>query len=202
MPFDAASLDPAIAKGLERAVAVAFDTLQDNAAHSAELVDGWRIPPALLGQYGTNYALRGLIALIAFGANLPADAVYPTAFVDAKGDALTGAKRYVLHFPPDQTPPVKAFWSVTLYDEQSFFVANPIDRCAISSWMPLQRNDDGSIDLCIQHDSPGKEREANWLPCPRAAFNLTLRMYWPSEQVPSILDGSWAPPGVTAVDGA
>jgi hypothetical protein len=102
-----------------------------------------------------------------------------------------------LHFDKGHTPPVNAFWSVTLYGADSFFVDNTINRYAISSWMPLRNNSDGSVDIYIQHDSPGKDREPNWLPAPSAgAFNLTLRMYWPKDKPPTFLDGTWKPPAV------
>jgi len=167
--------------------------------HLGTTINGWHIPPKNLGDYGTDYDTRAIIAPIAFGANLPADAVYPTTFVDAASQALNGANRYTLHFDRGLTPPVNAFWSVTMYDSQSFFVDNPINRYAISSWMPLGQNGDGSIDLYIQHESPGEDREANWLPAPAGNFNLTLRMYWPREKAPSIHDGTWVPPAVNAV---
>jgi hypothetical protein len=201
-PFDPSHLDPDVARGLERALAVALQKLQPGAEqqHKGANVNGWFFPGMNLGQYGTDYRTRALIALIAFGANLPADAVYPTSYLDADGQHFTGTGRYVLHFDKGQTPPVNAFWSVTLYDADSFFVDNAINRYAISSWMPLRHNGDGSIDIYIQHDSPGRDREPNWLPAPSAgAFNLTLRMYWPKDKPPSFLDGSWKPPAVGRV---
>jgi hypothetical protein len=197
--FDVTKLDPVVAKGLERSVTVALERLQEAAKQTGTPVNGWRIPAMILGNYGTNYRARALIALIAFGANLPADAVYPTTFVDAQGKSLNGAHRYRLHFDKGLTPPIKAFWSVTLYDPQSFFVANPLNRYALSSWMPFKRNADGSLDLYIQHDSPGKSFEVNWLPAAAGDFNITLRMYWPTDQSPSIINGSWKPPGVIRV---
>lgn len=194
--FDGGTLDPEIAQGLDGSVAAAIEKLEHAAQQTGHAVNGWRVPAMILGNYGDNYAARAVIALVALGANLPADAVYPTTFVDAEGNPLDGAHRYTLHFDPGQTPPVNAFWSVTLYDPQSFFVDNPLGRYAVSSWMPLTRNQDGTIDIYLQHDSPGKEREPNWLPAPSGGFNVTLRMYWPKSQDPSILDGSWKPPGV------
>jgi hypothetical protein len=196
-PFDPAALDPAIAKGLERSVPAAFAKLEASKKKAGTPINGWHIPPKSLGNFGNDYGLRAFIALIAFGANLPADAVYPTAFVDAANKPLNGANRYVLHFNPGMTPPVNAFWSVTMYDSQSFFVDNPIHRYAISSWMPLQKNGDGSIDLYIQHESPGESKDSNWLPAPKDDFNVTLRMYWPKDKTPSINDGTWVPPAVT-----
>ncbi len=105
----------------------------------------------------------------------------------------------MLHFDKGETPPVNAFWSVTMYGSDSFFVDNPINRYAISSWMPLKYGADGSLDLYVQHDSPGVDKEANWLPSPEADFNVTLRMYWPKDKGPSILDGSWSPPALKRV---
>jgi len=86
-----------------------------------------------------------------------------------------------------------------MYNADSSFVANPINRYALSSWMPLKKNADGSIDLFVQHESPGKDKEGNWLPAAEGDFNMTLRMYWPDEKAPSITDGSWRPPAPTQV---
>jgi hypothetical protein len=189
---------------LSGSVALALQKLQTAVAQmgakdSSQSENGWRVPPMAVGNFGTNYQLRAVITLIALGANLPADAVYPTTFVDGDGKPLNGSNRYTLHFAKGETPPVNAFWSVTLYGPDSFFVVNSIDRQAISSWMPLQHGRDGSLDIYIQKDSPGQERESNWLPAPDGDFNLTLRMYWPKDKQPSILDGSWIPPAVRPV---
>jgi hypothetical protein len=196
--FDPARLDPAVAQGLEKALPTALQKLQEGAKQSGTPVNGWQIPPMILGNFGAEYGPRAIVALVGLGANLPADAIYPTTFVDADGKALNGANRYTLHFDKGLTPPVNAFWSVTMYDAQSFFVDNPTNRYAISSWMPLRRNRDGSIDLYVQHESPGKDKEVNWLPAAPGDFNVTLRMYWPKDKAPSIIDGSWKPPAVTS----
>ncbi|HEX4050834.1 MAG TPA: DUF1254 domain-containing protein [Steroidobacteraceae bacterium] len=198
-PFNPSSLDPKVVSGLAKAVSVALQTLQAAAQQTGKSVNGWRVPAMILGNYGTNYIARAIISWIAFGANVPADAVYPTAFVDADSAPLNGSNRYVLHFEDGQTPPVNAFWSVTLYGSDSFFVANSVNRFAISSWMPLRRGRDGSIDIYIQQESPGENHESNWLPAGQGDFNLTLRMYWPKERPPSILDASWKPPAVIRV---
>ncbi len=198
--FEPSKLDPAIAKGLEKSVAVALEKLQAASKEAGAPVNGWRIPPMVLGNYGTDYGARAVVALIGLGANLPADAVYPSAFIDAEGKPLTGANRYVLHFDKGATPPVNAFWSVTMYNAQSFFVDNSINRYAISSWMPLKKNSDGSIDIYIQRESPGKDKESNWLPAAEGEFSITMRMYWPKETPPSIIDGSWKPPALKKAD--
>ena len=155
--------------------------------------NGWRVPPMTLANFGTDYELRGEVALFGIGANLAKDAVYPTAFVDGDGQPLTGGNRYVLHFDKGGLPPVNAFWSLTMYDAESFLAANPIHRYNIAGWMPLKYNPDGSLDVYIQHDSPGKQKESNWLPAPEGTFNVTLRMYWPKE---AVLNGSWKPPAI------
>jgi len=194
--FDPAKLDPAVAKGLEKALTVALEKLTAASKETGAPVNGWRVPPMVLGNFGTDYGARAVVALVGLGANLPADAVYPSAFVDGEGQTLNGANRYVLHIDKGQEPPVQAFWSVTMYEPESFFVPNAINRYAVSSWMPFKRNADGSLDLYLQADSPGKDKEANWLPAPKGEFNVTLRMYWPSDKPPSIVDGSWKPPAL------
>jgi hypothetical protein len=150
-----------------------------------------------VGDFGTDYGLRAVVALIGLGANIPADAIYPNAFTDGDNKPLSGTNRYVVHFDKGQTPPADAFWSMTMYDANSFFVENPIDRYDIASWMPLTYNSDGSLDVYIQKDSPGKDKEVNWLPAAAGEFNVTMRVYRPK---PAMLDGSWMPPPVKRVD--
>ena len=127
---------------------------------------------------------------------MPEDAIYPTTGIDSSGKPLDGANRYILHFAKEQIPPIKGFWSMTMYDDQYFFVANPLNRFTLSPRDPLNFNSDGSLDLYIQNESPGKEKESNWLPAPKGKFNLMLRLYWPKA---SVLDGTWQPPGVNQV---
>lgn len=194
--FDPARLDPAVAKGLEPSVTVALEKLLAASKEAGTPANGWRIPPMNLGAFGPDYATRAVIALVGLGANLPQDAVYPSAYVDGEGKPLNGANKYVIHFDRGALPPARAFWSVTMYDAESFFVPNAINRYAISSWMPLKKNPDGSLDILVQRDSPGKGKESNWLPAGGQDFNVTLRMYWPMEKAPSILDGGWKPPAV------
>lgn len=194
--FDASKLDPDFAKGLAKALPAALEKLTAAAKSSGAPVEGWRIPSMKLAAFGTDYGTRAVIALVGLGANLAADAVYPSAYTDAEGKPLNGADKYVLHFPKGQEPPVNAFWSVTMYDPNSFFVDNPMNRYAVSSWMPFKREADGSLKLHIQKDSPGKDKESNWLPAPAGEFNVTLRMYWPKDKAPSIIDGTWKPPGI------
>jgi hypothetical protein len=196
-PFDSARLDPITARGVSGAVTAGLRRIQADARQVGTAANGWRIPSPILGNFGNNYGVRAAIALIAFGANLPADAIYPTAFTDGDGNGLNGANRYTLHFDKGRLPPVRAFWSITMYNPQSFFVENPIDRYAVSSWMPLKLNADGSLDIYIQQAAPDGDKAANWLPAPAGGFDVTLRMYWPTDTAPSIIDGSWVPPPIT-----
>src|SRR5262245_38105438 len=197
--FDAGKLSPNVAKGLEKSVQTAIEKLQAASKDAGAPVNGWHVPPMNVGNYGTDYGERAVVALVGLGANLPADAVYPSAFADGDDKPLNGANRYVLHFDKGATPPVNAFWSVTMYNAQAVCAANPINRYAISSWMPVQGNKDGSLDLYIQRESPGKNKEANWLPAAEGEFSVTMRMYWPKDKPPSILDGTWKPPGIYLV---
>ena len=194
--FDMSKLDPVVAKGLEKSVETALATLQAAAKETGKPVNGWNILPMNLAAFGTDYGLRAVIALIGFGANIAADAVYPSAFVDADGKPLDGANRYVLHFDKGQAPPANAFWSLTMYNAQSFFVENPINRYNIAAWMPLKYNKDGSLDVYIQRESPGKAKESNWLPAPEGEFSVTMRIYWPK---PEALDGTWKPTAIARV---
>ena len=162
-------------------------------------INGWRVA-SFFGDrafYDGNWLLRAAAAKGGIYGNDAIEAMYPMTRVDVKGETLDGSKHdYTLTFPAGQLPPVNAFWSVTMYDADSFFVANPINRYAISSWMPLRKNADGSIDIYVQRESPGKDKESNWLPAADKAFNVTLRMYWPTDKAPSIIDGTWKPPAV------
>ena len=194
--FDISKLDPAVAKGLEKSVQLAMGKLQAAAKETGKPVNGWNIPPMNVANFGTDYGLRAVVALVGLGANIAPDAIYPNAFVDAEGKPFNGANHYVLHFNKGQMPPANAFWSVTMYNAQSFFVDNPINRYNIAAWMPLKYNADGSLDIYIQRDSPGKDKEANWLPAAEGDFSVTMRIYWPKE---SMLDGSWKPPGIQKV---
>ena len=159
---------------------------------------GWITPPGILGNYGTDYNIRAGVAMIGLGANLPADATYPSASVDSRGKQLEGSRHYRLHFDKGALPPVKAFWSITAYGPDDFFIDNPLHRHALGDRDPLVYHPDGSLDLWIQADAPAPERRANWLPVRSGqAFMLNARLYWPQ---PAALDGSWGMPGIEPVD--
>ena len=160
-------------------------------------VNGWLYWTNNAGQYGTDYKQRALVTMLGPGLNFPQDAVYPFSMKDAEGNKYNGDKNnYVIHFEKGQLPPVNGFWSITLYDKDFFFVANSINRYNLSQRDTLTVNSDGSIDMYVQSSSPGLEKEANWLPAPEDAFILMMRLYWPKDTPPSILDGSWTPPPV------
>jgi hypothetical protein len=163
--------------------------------------NGWLYFTEGVGNWGTDYELRGMGNLLGPGWNRPEDAVYPISMKDADGNAYDGSKNnYVMHFDKGALPPVDGFWSLTMYDKDLFFVPNPINRYNLSQRDTFVTNPDGSIDLYLQADSPGADKEANWLPAPRGEFKLVLRVYGPSKTPPSILDGSWAPPPVKRVE--
>ena len=132
-----------------------------------------------MGVYGNYYLKRAIVAQVGLRANLPEDAIYPLNLGDETGKPLDGANKYTVHFDKGAMPPVNAFWSLTLYDLEGFQVVNPLNRFAVSSWMPFKYNADGSLDLYFQNGSPGKDKEANWLPAPKGPFNLTMRLYAP-----------------------
>ena len=163
-------------------------------------VSGWLIFGSNVGDWGTDYLLRGTTAMLGPGWNLPADAVYPISLKDANGNDYNGADhKYVLHFDKGQFPPVKGFWSLTVYDENNFLAANPLNRYSLSQRDKFIANPDGSVDLFFQADSPGKAKEPNWLPAPKAKFGVMLRLYWPTDTPPSVLDGTWKPPAIKLV---
>ncbi len=190
--FDASKLKADFAK---RIPDIAFDRimLQFKINKAITQQNGWAFTTKT-GIYGTDYLMRALITAIGLGANRPQDAVYPTSKADADGHKYNGANKYVMRFPKGHLPPVEGFWSLTMYDDKYFFVNNPLNRYSVSARQNLQTNADGSTDLYIQKDSPGKDKESNWLPAPAGDFILMLRMYWPNETDPSIINGSWTIP--------
>ncbi len=197
--FDINKLDPAVAKGLQGVPKAAVEKIMASFKTSPTFVNGWGILTKT-GLYGTDYLDRALVTAIGLGANRPQDAIYPTSEMDGDGKPYDGANKYVMHFDKGQLPPVKGFWSLTMYDDKFFFVDNPLNRYTLSQRNKLIHNKDGSVDLYIQNESPGKDKEANWLPAPKGKFILMLRLYWPVEPPqPSILDGTWKPPAVNMV---
>ncbi len=195
--FDASKLKADFAK---RIPGIAFDRimLQFKVGKNIQNFNGWMYD-SVTGIYGTDYLNRAFITAIGLGANRIQDAIYPTSLKDEHGSDYNGANKYVMRFPKGQLPPTQGFWSITMYDANYFFVANPLNRYSISERQNLKSNADGSVDLYIQNQSPGADKESNWLPAPAGKFILMLRMYWPDETPPSIMDGSWKPPAAKKV---
>jgi hypothetical protein len=162
--------------------------------------NGWRVARKGFGDpqaYAGNYTMRAAGAMAGIYLNSPAEAIYPLLASDAEGKKPDGSKnRYTLTFPAGQLPPVNAFWSVTMYDGKTqLLIENPINRYLINSPMlpDLKKNADDSLTIYMQKDSPGTDKEPNWLPAPNGPIYLVMRLYWPKEEA---LDGSWKPPAV------
>ena len=188
--FDLSRLPLPVAGGVAGAARLGMARIASRAANTAGVVNGWAMN-LNLGTYGTDYEQRAYVAYAALGANLPQDAVYPLS-----QGWYTGEGRYVLRFPKGGLPPVNAFWSLTLYDGDGYLAANPLDRHSLGTRDALKPGEDGSVTIYVQNQSPGPDKEANWLPAPQGAFSLTFRLYWPKTTPPSILDGTWAPPEI------
>lgn len=195
--FDPSTLDAEVAEAVDKARDRALGDIV--AAMSSASIgikrNGWNWEQTF-GTYGTSYRVRALVAMAGLGANLPEDAVYPNAFADADGEPFHGRHKYVLHFDAGMQPDADAFWSLTMYDDEGFQVPNPINRFVIRDRDPLTLNADGSLDIYIQHESPGAEYESNWLPAPEGAFSPMLRLYSPSSES---LGGALNPPAITKV---
>ncbi|MGE5605737.1 MAG: DUF1254 domain-containing protein [Bacteroidota bacterium] len=194
--FDAGKLDPDTIAGLNRAATDAFVIISNSLeAVNPRLSNGWMIITGM-GDYGDEFLKRALVAYMGLGANVDEEATCPRTFTDDQGNQLNGKYNYVLRFNKDQLPPVEAFWSVTMYDQDLYLVPNDIERYAIADYTPgLEYNDDGSLDIYIQK-SPPVNHESNWLPAPEDDFNLLLRMYQPAAKV---LNGTYEVPGVKRV---
>jgi hypothetical protein len=193
--FDPSPLGPEGRKAIGDGVAAVTARLNSLDGRSGKPgPTGWTGGSKLVGRYGTSYAVRASVARNGLGANPPEDATYLHCHQDDAGQPLDGSRSYRIHFAKNEIPPVKAFWSVTVYDEQGYFTANAIHRFAIGDRDALKFNADGSLDIYIQHESPGSGKESNWLPAPASIFNLSLRLYWPADD---ILEGRWTPPIVT-----
>lgn len=191
--LDVAAQAPEVQAALAAAIPLAQARMVDRQHSLGIEANGWRLTFENMGSYGQDYLQRAVVELIGLGANLCDDAVYPVTYVDADGQPYSGEHSYVIHFEAGQLPPARAFWSVTLYDDEGFQVPNALDRFAIGDRDALRTNDDGSLDLYVQHASPGADLESNWLPAPEGSFNLCLRLYYPALEV---LSGQWTPPPV------
>src|SRR4249919_2060795 len=192
--FDISKLDPAVQKALESAPEAGQKLMAWKLPTLARVANGWSMNTDTVGVYGNYYLKRAILSQQGLGANLVEDAIYPLNLGDEAGRPLDGANnKYTITFEKGATPPVNAFWSITLYDQDGFQVGNVLNRFAVSSWMPFKYNADGSLDLYFQNESPEKGLEANWLPAPKGPFNLTMRLYAPKSEA---LTGKWNPPPV------
>jgi len=204
-PFDFKALSPeqkaAVVEGMKAGETKVTEAVSD----AGKDINGWRItdPNGDRAFFNGDWLKRSVAAQAGIYGNDSAEATYPITRVDVDGEPLDGSKHsYTLTFPAGQTPPVNAFWSVTMYDGKSqLLIKNPINRYLINSPMlpNMKKNADGSLTLYIQKDSPGADKEANWLPAPNDTIYLVMRLYWPKSEPPSILppgEGTWKPPGI------
>ena len=200
-PFDMSALGPGVQESLKNLPETVLKKIAAGHESLGKMVNGWQITKGL-GQYGTDYMKRAIVAAFGWPANLEKDAVYPYAQVDSKGKTLSGENRYTLTFAKGMTPPVNGFWSITMYeiDKGWWFVPNALNKFTVSPRNELKYNEDGSVTLHFENESPGKDKEANWLPAPKGDFIVMLRMYWPKPSDPSILNGTWEPPSVQKVE--
>ena len=196
--LDFATLSPAVQKALNSAPEDAQKLMKWKLPTLARVANYWSMNTDTMGVYGNYYLKRAMVAQLGLGANLPEDAIYPMNLGDEAGKPLDGTNKYTIHFDKANLPPAEAFWSITLYDAEGFQVANALNRFAVSSWMPFKYNTDGSLDLYFQKESPGTNKEANWLPAPKGAFNLCMRLYAPKSDA---LTGKWNPPPITKIEG-
>lgn len=193
LKFDISKFDTNIQNEMQNIPQLEYAFYNNVSSKPASLINGWSIKTDSIGIYGTDYQNRAVIASIGIGANLPADAVYPSSYVDSSGSVYNGANKYILHFDQGKLPPVNGFWSLTMYDKDGYFINNPINRYAIGHGAPLTYNPDGSLDIYIQNIAP-VGMENNWLPAPQGIFNVMMRLYWPQS---SVLNKQWTPRAIT-----
>ncbi len=196
--FDLGKLDPAVQKAVQNAPHAAQKLMAWKLPSLARVANGWSMNTDTMGVYGNYYLKRAIVSQVGLGANLVEDAIYPLNIADESGKPLDGTNKYTITFEKGAAPPVNAFWSITLYDPEGFQVGNVLNRFAVSSWMPFNYNPDGSLDIYFQNESPGKDKEANWLPAPKGPFNLTMRLYGPKSEA---LTGKWNPQPVMKTQG-
>jgi hypothetical protein len=193
LTFDPSRLAAGELDELEAGVAEAKKTIRAALRRFGEMPNGWMMNTETMGVYGNLYLKRAMVTQVGLGANPPEDAIYPVLVADADGGPIDGGNDYVIHFEAGSLPPVHAFWSITMYDDEGFQVANELDRFAIGDRDPLAYNADGSLDIYVQPENPGPDRVANWLPSVAGPSGITMRLYAPR---PEALDGTWVPPAV------
>lgn len=194
--FDASSITAEQQKDIEKAMK---DGLEEMKKRGSEKIgtehEGWSYSLDA-GTWGNDYLMRGAIALRSLGQNTAQEAVYINTLQDKDGNPLDASKNnYTVTFPKGELPPADAFWSITMYNDQNFFVKNPINRLAIGNrTKEMKPNKDGSLTIYFQKYAPAKENLGNWLPAPNGKFRLSLRLYVPNNKI--LNGGSWVPPGV------
>jgi hypothetical protein len=191
--FDASKLSADQLQALNEGAHAASARIEQVVTAAAATKPGWGAFQVGMGRYGIDYRRRAIVARLAIGANPPEDAIYISSATDSQGKGLNGSMRYRMHFEKSNLPPVQAFWSITAYDKDGYFIANPVNRYAVGDRDTLKFNPDGSLDIYIQNQNPGADHELNWLPSGDGPFNLTMRLYWPKEP---ILNGTWHPPAL------
>ena len=205
--FDALDLEHKLEVGL--GMKAGTEKVDEAAANLGKPINGWRIGSAFGNReyFNGDWLKRAAAAKAGIYGNDAVEAMYPMTRVDATGAPLDGSQHnYTLTFPAGQLPPVNAFWSVTMYDGKTqLLIENPLNRYLINSPMlpDMKTNADGSLTLYIQKDSPGADKESNWLPAPNDPIYLVMRLYWPKTNPPSILppgEGTWSPPAVTVAN--
>jgi hypothetical protein len=193
--------DPVVARALTAASAAGgrvVDALATASTRARQRThNGWSLLAGDTAAFGTDYVNRAIVARVGLGANVPKEAIYPNTDTDGDGRRLVGSRRYVISFPPGQLPPVGAFWSLTLYDDELHFAPNAIDRYAIGDRTAgLRYGKDGSLKIYVQRAAPPGAQRANWLPAPAGKFRLYLRLYEPK---PTAVNGTWTLPTVARV---
>ena len=196
--FDPSGLSDGEKKSLAQAITDGKAMLAAKADSLGKKVNGWAYADVLDEFFGTDYMLRGAIGYQAMFENTPSEAYYPSIYVDLDGKKLDASSgNYTMTFPKGGLPPVDAFWSTSMYDqEKRLLVKNSLNRYKISSADKLKTNADGSTTIYLQAKSPGKDKESNWLPTPNAPFYMLFRMYQPKIEA---LNGQYELPGVKRV---
>jgi hypothetical protein len=208
--FDFKSLSPEQKAAMVEGMKAGEAKVEQAVAGTGKNINGWTLGGLAGGDsafFHGDWLKRAAVAKAGIYANDPVEATYPLTRTDAAGEPLDGSKHnYTLTFPAGQLPPVNAFWSVTMYDGKTqLLIKNPIDRYLINSPMlpNMKKNEDGSLTLYIRKDSPGADKESNWLPAPNDLIYLVMRLYWPKTEPPSVLppgEGTWKPPGIVKVN--
>ena len=191
--FSLTNFDAEVVTAIHEGYAIGQKEMMAGLSHLGDRVNNWSLTYDM-GRFGTRYAYRATWTLVGVGGNVLEDAFYPNTPIDSEGNAFDGANNYTLTFEKGEVPPAIAFWSLTMYDGESYLVDNEIDRYAIGDRSGMKYGEDGSLTIYMQHESPGNDNESNWLPCPPSGiFRIALRLYTPEQRV---IDKEWAPPAV------